>query len=65
MDTDTSFNNIGKLTLFNKEVHLQIKLLIGACSVNISQILRNILVENYPAHCTVYQLGNSSAADIL
>ncbi len=65
VDTNTSFNNIGKLTLFNKEIHLQIKLLIGACSVNISQILRDILVEDYPAHCTVYQLGNSSAADIL
>ena len=65
MGLDASFDDIGKLLLLNEEVNFKIKLLVGICSVNIAQILRNVLVEDKSANCAVDELGNSSVTDIL
>ena len=65
MSSYAALDDIGELTLLNKEVNLKIKLLIGVGSVNITQVLGNVLVEDKTADGAVDYLGYLSVADIL
>ena len=49
-------DNIAELLFLNEEAYLKVELLLGICSVNIAEILRDILVEDQPADCCIYKL---------
>ena len=59
------FYDIRKLTLLYEEAYLEVELLVGVGSVNISQILRDIFVEYQPADSSVDYLRYLSVAELL
>jgi len=62
---DTALDDIGELLLAYEERDLKVELLVGICSVNVSEVLRDILVEDESADCSVDYLGDLLVAEIL
>ena len=65
MYLDTALDDIGELLLAYEERDLKVELLVGICSVNVSEVLRDILVEDESADCSVDYLGDLLVAEIL
>ena len=65
MDLDAALDDVGELLLSYEESDLEVKLLVGICSVNVSEILGDILVEDETSDSSVDDLGYLLVADIL
>ncbi len=64
MSLYTSVDDIAQLLLLYEEVYFQVELLLGACSVNIAQILGDNGVEDKSSHSSVDNLGYCLVTDL-
>ena len=64
MTAHTAVDNLAKLLLLYDKVDLQRKLIFGVCTIDIAQILRDVLVKDQTAHRRVDDTGNRFVADL-
>src|SRR5699024_4553887 len=57
VNCNTTVDNIAQLLFAYQEANLKVEHMLWVVAVNISQILRDGLVEDNPAHSGIYQLA--------